>query len=277
MPWIRPIQWKDEPLLVLDAETIGLKPPSRGGICEVGLLIMQHGEVVESQVLRIHPEHPIPEEASKIHGIYDKDVKGCPTIDHYAEGICSAVDSVDIVVAYNAPFDIGYLGNCPGFSEAMRSKGLLDPLTVVRLPEVGKYWSGQGRHKLANVAVRLNLVRDTDDGGWHGAYVDAIFAGRILWHLRDHLPDDLDEAMEYLGAAKRAQNDNFASWKASLAAKDETREVIRAEARECCEAGVDFHETREIAREFNGERDKHARLIDGEVDQIIASVYERRG
>ena len=35
--------------------------------------------------MRINPEMPIPEESSKIHGIYDEDIVDCPTFKEVAK------------------------------------------------------------------------------------------------------------------------------------------------------------------------------------------------
>ncbi len=53
------------------------------------------------------------------------------------------------------------------------------------------FWKGAGRHKLDAVAERLGIPRE---GQAHRASSDCVLTCRILWQLREHLPDHPGEA-----------------------------------------------------------------------------------
>ena len=62
-----------KPLVFLDIESTGINVGS-DRIVEISFLKVSPDFREESLTLRINPTIPIPEEASKIHGIYDADV-----------------------------------------------------------------------------------------------------------------------------------------------------------------------------------------------------------
>ena len=66
------------PVVFFDLETTGVNIAT-DRIVEISYLkIFPNGNEL-SRTMRINPEMHIPEEASKVHGIYDEDVKDCST------------------------------------------------------------------------------------------------------------------------------------------------------------------------------------------------------
>jgi DNA polymerase III epsilon subunit-like protein len=58
----------------------------------------------------IRPPIPIPEEATKIHGISDDDVQNAPTFRAaFVKTIAPALRSCGLLIAHNAPFDLQML------------------------------------------------------------------------------------------------------------------------------------------------------------------------
>jgi len=208
--------WKLSRWLVIDTETTGLDPAA-DRIVELAAVWMQAGEVAERRCTLLNPGIPIPEAASAVHGITDERVVGKPRLEDVARRFCAMVRQAEVIVGYNAPFDVAFLAaQCPGWGDAASHAPVIDSLTVVRLDGVGRFWKGPGRHKLASVCERLRIA---GDGPYHSASTDAVMAGRVLWHLRDHLPDDLGECESMLRAARVAQERDFEAWKAAQAAK----------------------------------------------------------
>lgn len=95
--------------LLVDTETVGLNPPKQGsGVVQVAWLVLNSwGEIQSEHNHMVNPEAPIHPEASKVHGIYDKDVVDCPKLsDVFAPtGAC-------IQVSHNAVFDLRFVANC---------------------------------------------------------------------------------------------------------------------------------------------------------------------
>jgi len=55
--------------------------------------------------IMIHPQMPIPYGASRVHNIYDIDVKNAKTIEHYIDEITGYINEVDIIVGHNIEYD----------------------------------------------------------------------------------------------------------------------------------------------------------------------------
>lgn len=104
-----------KPLVVFDLETTGVDVAT-DRIVEICMIkVMPSGER-DIRSLRINPTIPIPLVSSKIHGIYDEDVKNCPTFKEASGTILAFIGNADLS-GYNAlKFDIPLL-----FEEFLRA------------------------------------------------------------------------------------------------------------------------------------------------------------
>ena len=66
------------PIVFLDLETTGVDP-CKDRIVEISLVKVMPDGSKEVKTRRINPQMHIPEAASAVHHIYDKDVADCPT------------------------------------------------------------------------------------------------------------------------------------------------------------------------------------------------------
>jgi DNA polymerase III subunit epsilon len=96
------------PLVFLDIEATGLNISS-DRIVEIALLKVQPNGNRESRVYKINPTIPIPDEVSKIHGIYDNDVAGCPTFCELSKELNSFIGGCDLAGYNSNKFDIPML------------------------------------------------------------------------------------------------------------------------------------------------------------------------
>jgi DNA polymerase III, epsilon subunit and related 3'-5' exonucleases len=92
-------------IAVLDTETTGLPPGAR--IVEVGVTAvdLRARQIGEYRGLLIDPQCPIPESATRVHGIRDRDVRGRPTIDRVLPRLLEYLARFDAVAAHFARFD----------------------------------------------------------------------------------------------------------------------------------------------------------------------------
>lgn len=216
-----PDSWLYGRWLVLDTETTGLDSAADpAGIVELGAVVMQEGRVLEHRAALFNPGKPIDPRAAEVHGITDAMVANRPRITAAnpktgrtpVQGLDALAAKWDCraIVGYNLiSFDMPILRRELGFGFSALEASIgcvVDPLVVVRLDSVGKFWKGQGRHKLTAVADRLGLNAAEPHMliQAHRASWDCVLAGRVLWHLREHLPTDSDEAHQ-LCAGKGAQ------------------------------------------------------------------------
>lgn len=227
-----PSSWQFGRWLVVDTETTGLEDPA---IVELGAVIMCEGEVLDFRSGIFNPGKPIHPEAAKVHGITDEMVRGRPRIADPnpktgrtpAQGIdrLAADHDVQAIVAYNGlSFDMPILRRELGHTwvELEDAVGLIvDPLVVVRLDGVGRSWKGTGRHKLTAVAERFELTHPEAkiEARAHRAVWDCVLAGRILWHLREHVPLDALEARGLMATSSKKQQQDFDRYMAKQPAK----------------------------------------------------------
>ncbi|MEN6456146.1 MAG: 3'-5' exonuclease [Prolixibacteraceae bacterium] len=96
------------PLIFLDLETTGINIVT-DRIVEIALLKINLDGTEESREMRINPEMPIPEHSSKIHGIYDDDVKDAPTFREVARSLAQFIEGCDLAGFNSNRFDIPLL------------------------------------------------------------------------------------------------------------------------------------------------------------------------
>lgn len=220
-------QWRDERWLVIDTETTGLDDAK---IIELGAVVKQGGEVIAHRSSVFDPGKPIDEGATAAHGITDDMVRGRPRITDPnpitgrtpAQGLDRFVAEHDarVIVGYNAlGFDLPIMRRELGhtWDQIEACCLVVDPLVVVRMDGCGRYWKGQGRHKLVNVAERFGLTAPVEGmrSTAHRAVWDAVLAGRVLWRLRKHLPESAIECAAIMRTESAKQQANFDAWKAS--------------------------------------------------------------
>lgn len=93
--------------IVLDVETTGLDR-TNDKIIEIGMIKVENGEVSDYYESLVNPGIHIPSAASKVNGIYDKDVAEAPTIENIIDGISTFIETLPIV-GHNTNFDIAFL------------------------------------------------------------------------------------------------------------------------------------------------------------------------
>ena len=96
------------PVVFFDLETTGVNITS-DRIVEISYLKVYPNGDETSKTKRINPEMHIPEEASKVHGIYDEDVKDSPTFKQVAKEIAADFEGADIAGFNSNRFDVPLL------------------------------------------------------------------------------------------------------------------------------------------------------------------------
>ena len=96
------------PVVFLDLETTGINIVT-DRIVEIALLKIYPDGKEEELQMRINPEMPIPEESSRIHGIYDEDVKNEPTFKEVAKNLAKFLEGCDLGGFNSNRFDIPLL------------------------------------------------------------------------------------------------------------------------------------------------------------------------
>lgn len=95
-------------LIFLDLEATGLNLGT-DRIVEIGMIKVNTDNSEERLNMRINPEIPIPEKISKIHGIYDADIKDCPTFKEAAPKLIQFIGTSDFAGYNSNKFDMPLL------------------------------------------------------------------------------------------------------------------------------------------------------------------------
>jgi DNA polymerase-3 subunit epsilon len=97
-----------KPLAFFDLETTGITVGA-DRIVEISVLKLMPDGSKSVLTKRVNPEIPIPEGASKVHGIYDKDVANEPTFKQVAPEISAFIGNADLAGYNSNKFDIPML------------------------------------------------------------------------------------------------------------------------------------------------------------------------
>ncbi len=192
----------DNKVCLLDTETTGLGRNDR--IIEISVIpfdlnTMQMGK---SSSTFIDPRMRIPDEASKIHNIYDKDVIGKPTFETIIPRLFPYLSS-RLVVIHNSKFDMRMILN-----ESKRAK--------VKLPSIYTLCTyNLSRHLFPGAIVKLQELHSRLIGAQeqtHSALDDTLMLGRLFGYyvanFRDTVMDFNVEPSWVLNPPPRAQK-NF--------------------------------------------------------------------
>ena len=118
----------ERPLVILDIEATG-DQINKDRIVEIGMIKLDVDGKETTFEKKINPEIPIPLNISEIHGIYDLDIKNCPTFKELAPEILSFMKGCDLGGFNSNKFDIPMLEEeflRAGIDSKMEEKKLVD-------------------------------------------------------------------------------------------------------------------------------------------------------
>jgi len=92
---------------VIDVETTGFSPIS-DRVVEAACVIVHDRAIVQTWSSLCNPGRPIPDYASRVHGITDADVAAAPPLERVQRELLALCQGAT-VVAHNASFDLSFL------------------------------------------------------------------------------------------------------------------------------------------------------------------------
>jgi DNA polymerase III epsilon subunit family exonuclease len=165
MPHAQP-RLTDITFVAFDTETTGLHPIVHR-LVEIGAVRfrLDDGELATFQQL-IDPHIPIPPEVQRVHGITDAMLRGKPTVEQIMPQFIEFLGEADtILLAHNAPFDLGFL------AMALTRLGIASPLHSLfdTLDMARRLYPAWPCHSLEHVVTRLEVANTAE----HRALSDA--------------------------------------------------------------------------------------------------------
>lgn len=159
-----------KPLAFFDLEATGINIV-RDRIVEISVVkALPNGEE-EVRTRRINPEMPIPIESSMIHGIYDEDVKDCPTFKQIARDLANFLEGCDLAGFNSNRFDVPMLVEeflRVGVDFDIKNRRLIDVQRIFHLMEP------------RNLSAAYQFYCGKELVGAHGAEADAVATYEVL-------------------------------------------------------------------------------------------------
>ena len=180
----------DRPIAFFDIESTGTNVRS-DRIIDLAIVKLHPDGRREEHTFRVNPERPIPPEASKVHGIYDKDVAGCPTFKQVAAQVAKLFEGCDLGGYNILRFDIPML--CEEFNRAgvpfgADGRRVVDPQRIFHQREP------------RDLTAALNFYCGEEHLGAHGALDDVVATIQVLegqFKKYEDLPKDINQLSNY--------------------------------------------------------------------------------
>jgi DNA polymerase-3 subunit epsilon len=156
-----------------DIETTGIDA-ERDAVIELAAVLFVDGRPAGEFSELIDPGVPIPEEARRVHGISDDDVRGKPALSEVLApfaGFCGS----RTLVAHNASFDFRFLARAVEQQRVPAPRGtVLDTCALARV-----VLPGLPNYRLSTLVQHLPIPASR----FHRATEDAFYCGHLLLHL----------------------------------------------------------------------------------------------
>ncbi len=169
----------DVPFVALDLETTGAKAGA-GKITEVGAVRIERLSIVDHFHTLVNPQRSIPPMITWITGITEEMVADAPRIEEVIPSLLDFLEGA-VVVAHNAPFDVGFLNyELHRLRSRRLGEGAVDtlPLSRTLVPGLANY-------RLKTVADALSAPV----AACHRALADAQAVAHVFIHLAGVLQD----------------------------------------------------------------------------------------
>ncbi len=164
--------------VVVDLETTGHSIKAGDEMIEIGMAVIEDGQLTEQFSAFVRPTQPIPPFISQLTGITDEDVKEAETFDVIAPRVLSLLDG-GVFVAHNVQFDLNFL------NDALEEEGYL-PYTgpVIDTVELARILLPTAEsHALSHLSESLHLAHQEA----HRAGSDASATAELLLELLKRL------------------------------------------------------------------------------------------
>ena len=194
------------PLVFFDLETTGVNI-AKDRIVELSYYKVFPNGTKEGKTYRVRPTiidalglettMHIPEQASAVHGIYDEDVKDCPTFIQIAQEVASVFEGADIAGYNSNHFDVPLLGEeflRAGLAFDIADRNMIDVFTIFTRKE----------QRTLSAAYAFYCGKDLTDA--HSANADTMATYEVLLAQAERyedLPQTVEGLAQYSAPSQR--------------------------------------------------------------------------
>ncbi len=159
--------------VALDVETTGFVPVIDHIVEMAAVRFRMDGTVLEQWQTLVDPGRAIPSQATAVHGITDEIVRGQPPVSQAAAEFTEFLSgSTAVVIAHNAPFDLGFVSAAC----LMHRLPLPDVAALCTLELARARLQGVGNHRLETLAAHFRLAnRAHHRAGDDAALLSSVF------------------------------------------------------------------------------------------------------
>jgi DNA polymerase-3 subunit epsilon len=189
-----PIQ-TDRPIAFFDIESTGTNIRT-DRIVDLAIVKAMPDGTRETHTFRVNPGIPIPPEASRVHGIYDDDVKDCPTFKSIAKSVAALLEGCDLGGYNILRFDI------PMLVEEFNRAEVPFSLDGRRIVDAQRIFH---QREPRDLTAALFFYTGKKHEGAHGALDDVLATIEVLegqFQRYADLPKSIDELSEYCNPKK---------------------------------------------------------------------------
>ncbi len=191
------------PIVFFDLETTGINIV-KDRVVEISVLKVMPNGKEEQKTIRVNPGMHIPEEASKVHGIYDEDVKDCPTFKGIAKELAKYIEGCDLGGFNSNRFDIPLLAE-----EFLRAEVDFD-MSKRKFVDVQTIFHKMEQRTLS-AAYRFYCDKNLEDA--HTAAADTMATYEVLKAQLDRYGDQLENNVDFLSKfSSQNRNVDFAGF-----------------------------------------------------------------
>lgn len=179
-----------KPLCIFDLETTGTNV-SKDRIVEICILKVYPDASRESRTWLVNPQMPIPEAASIVHNIYDKDVENAPTFKEIAPKVMEMLSGADLGGFNSNRFDV------PLLAEELLRAGVDFDLSKIKLVDAQIIF-----HKMEprNLSAAYQFYCNKTLENAHSAEADTLATFEILdaqVGKYDEVPNEINALSEF--------------------------------------------------------------------------------
>ncbi len=191
------------PIVFFDLETTGINIV-KDRVVEISVLKVMPNGKEEQKTIRVNPGMHIPEEASKVHGIYDEDVKDCPTFKGIAKELARYIEGCALGGFNSNRFDIPLLAE-----EFLRAEVDFD-MSKRKFVDVQTIFHKMEQRTLS-AAYRFYCDKNLEDA--HTAAADTMATYEVLKAQLDRYGDQLENNVDFLSKfSSQNRNVDFAGF-----------------------------------------------------------------
>ena len=192
-------QPSDVPLVILDTETTGLYPGLGHRVVEIGAVRLENWREVGQMSALLQPGRKMDPKASSVNGISDRDLLGQPTFSQVADELRALLDGA-VLVAHNAEFDAGFLGqelSIHGLKTSGVPETLPNPwLCTLQLARRHFHF---GRNNLSHIAAHLGVRMGRAHRALSDVYMTAEILKRMVRTLEQRRLETVDDLLRAQG------------------------------------------------------------------------------